>query len=248
MKNIILIITIFIGNLIFGQEKYTKITYKELLDTNNILPENNLLFFNKNKSIFIPNHKKWETEVKVVGGSTIYPSNTIDSIANKPRFVMYNIDTKTHYSNLINNDIEYIIKDNSSNEIKWEDTNDYKNILNHKCRKSIVTSEKGGKLRKYIVWYSLKDKSTFAPFKFNHPKGLVLELQSEDNSFHFIAEKINTISASPFALVEKYDFSKAITSEEYMKFIQEDTINFEKEISEKLNRRIELKKDCKNCN
>lgn len=248
MKKLFVIILYIVNSLVFGQEKFTKITYTELIETNNILTNNNILYFNKKKSIFIPNHKKWETEVKVVGGSTIYPSNTIDSIANKPRFTFYDAVRKLYYNNMINNDIEHLVKNDISNNIKWQDTNDYKTILNHKCRKAIGSSEVFGKTYKYTIWYSIENKSAFGPFRFFHPEGLILELYSEDNFFHFVAEKIETITENPFILIDKYDFSKSLTPQEYTEITNQNTKTLEKDLSEKFNTEIKFKKECKDCN
>ena len=50
-------------------------------------------------------------------GSIVYPSNTIDSIANKTKFIYFDNQKKIFYNNTINDDVETVIYD--SLRVNW---------------------------------------------------------------------------------------------------------------------------------
>ena len=90
MKNAFNFIFFFLIILIYAQKKEGKITYKNLISK-----QEQSLYFNKNRSLFTFDGLKQETSVKKMSdGSIVYPSNTIDSIANKTKFIYFDNQKK----------------------------------------------------------------------------------------------------------------------------------------------------------
>ena len=252
MKKAILIFLFTLNfTLIYSQFNQGKISYKLESKDHSLKKGNGILYFNNKESIYIINNEKELTQIqKISDGSTVHPSNTNDSIANKPRFIYYDAKNKIFYNNIINNNIEMIIKDTVS--ISWNIKKDFKKILGFNCQKAI------GKLndKNYEVWFSKDLKYPYGPIKINGLNGLILELHSDDLKLSIIAENIslNDKNISNFInnFNDKYDYSNTISRSDYDKQI----INYIKQTENTINNHIndETKKikfsdlNCKDCN
>ncbi|MEC5395331.1 GLPGLI family protein [Bergeyella sp. RCAD1439] len=181
-----------------------------------------------------------------MGSSVVYPTNTIDSIANKPRFIYFNNKTRLFYSNIINDDIETILFDNST--VRWTLTSEKKKILNFKCQKAI--GEYHGK--EYIVWYTEQLPNPYGPFKINGLKGVILEVSTADNQMHLIAEKVSdtTDENKIDFFISKYDLSKSISKEDYQNILDQRLKEFEDKINvaPPEGKKIRFNKNCIDCN
>ncbi|QCX54343.1 GLPGLI family protein [Elizabethkingia sp. JS20170427COW] len=78
-----------------------------------------------------------------------------------------------------------LIKDKP--EQNWKKTSETKIILGYECNSAIIFFRG----RKYKAFYTKNILSTFGPWKFKGLEGLILEIQSEDNQYNFIATKID---------------------------------------------------------
>ncbi len=242
MRTIVYFLFLFLGILINSQ-KAGKIIYANM----NSKEENGILYYDNEQSLFITKNKESETSVrKISDGSIVYPVNTIDSIANKTKFVLFDNQEKSFFNNIINNDVETILKDKA--QVSWAFIDENKNILSFACKKAV--GEYNGK--KYIAWYTKQISNSYGPLKINGLDGLILEVFSEDNSLHWIAEKIinqgNENEICKF--ISKYDFNQAVSREEYKKILDSQLKEFEDKINVNLpeRNRIRLKKDCSDCN
>lgn len=242
MKNAFNFIFFFLIILIYAQKKEGKITYKNLISK-----QEQSLYFNKNRSLFTFDGLKQETSVKKMSdGSIVYPSNTIDSIANKTKFIYFDNQKKIFYNNTINDDVETVIYDNL--RVNWILKKEKKKILHYICQKA--EGEYYGK--KYIAWFTRQLPYNYGPLKINGLDGLILEVSAEDNSLHLIAGDIlygnfeNVINN----LITRYDFRKSVSREDYNLILDKQFIKFEKEITDYFpkNKEIKLKKDCSDCN
>lgn len=242
MRTIVYFLFLFWGILINSQ-KAGQIIYASL----NSKDDKGILYYDNEQSLFITENKESETSVrKMSDGSIVYPVNSIDSIANKTKFVLFDNQKKIFFNNIINNDIETILKDKT--RVSWTFLDENKKILNFPCKKAV--GEYYGK--KYIAWYTKQISNSYGPLKINGLNGLILEVFSEDNSFHWIAEKIinqeNRNIIGKF--ISKYDFNKAVSREEYKNILDSQLKEFEDKININLpeENKIRLKKDCLDCN
>ncbi|WP_456376809.1 GLPGLI family protein [Lutibacter sp.] len=120
---------------------------------------------------------------------------------------------------------EFLIKTQPS-KIKWELTQETKNINNFKCYKAItsVTNKNfsGEYIFEIIAWYTPEIPVPFGPKQFNSLPGLILELKDTHNTF--FAEKIelypkDKISIKPFK-------GKIISEEKYNEKIEDNLKGF----------------------
>lgn len=234
---------LFAFNMIYAQD-IKGVIYKNLLSEDG----KSTMYFDQDRSLYIAESKKYETSVKrMPDGSLLYPVNTVDSIANKPRFVYYDNKNKVFYNNIINNDIETILHDKV--RVNWVISDERKEILNFQCQKAI--GELPGVAGKYIVWYTKELPLPYGPFKFNGLEGTILELYTADNKIHLIADSMIYGEAKIDDFISKYDFSKSVSRETYKKNIEKQMLDFENKLNNTLpeGRRLKLKKEiCRECN
>lgn len=206
-------------SIYFSQNKYGKIIYELNTTNDKILNGGGTLYFDNNSSLYILQAVKKEvTTIRIEGdGTIIHPSNTIDSLANKTRFIYYDRDKNLFYNNIINNNTETLIKDNI--KIEWQITNEKKNILGYKCRKAT------GKLNgnNYSVWFTEKIQYPYGPIKINGLNGMILEVHNETLDMRILAKEIflDTENTSQFIsnFNKNYDFSSTQSREEYNDFL-----------------------------
>ena len=205
--------------LCYAQNKSGKIIYTLTSKDNSLKNGGGVLYFDQNHSLYIIHTEKKEqtTITKSSDGSVIHPSNTVDSIANKTRFIYYDQVNKIFYNNIINNNTETILKDNT--KISWKLTKETKKIEGYKCHKAV------GKLYdiEYEVWFTEKLKFPYGPIKINGLEGIILEMNSNSIGLKISAEKIyldhEDISDFIKEFNNKYDYSDTKTREEYDKII-----------------------------
>lgn len=253
MSKIINPLLIFIGIISFifcnAQNRYGKVSYKD-----NSLKKNTsgVLYFDQNHLLYVfNNEKKAQTKIqKAIDGSTIYPANTVDSIANKSRFIYYDRLKKTFYNNIINDNVETIIKD--AIKMSWTVSEESKIILGYKCYKAV------GQLygKEYEAWFTNQLDYPYGPIKINGLSGIILELNSNSLSLSIIAEKIylNDENATKFIedFNKNYDYSNTKTREEYDIFLINQIKKLENDINSKIPDGLQKTKfqdlNCNDCN
>lgn len=244
MKNVFSLSCLLVNIILFAQVSSGKIVYKNLVSKQ----EKATLFFDRNSSLFLlQNDKNEETKIiKMSDGSIVYPSNTIDSIANRTKFIYFDNKKKTFYNNVINNDIEVVLFDIS--KVKWKITDEKKEILMYSCQKA--EGEYYGK--RYTAWFTRELPYNYGPLKINGLNGIILEVSTNENSFHLIAENLinSDFSNEIQSFTSKYDFNKSISREDYKKILDSQLKEFEDNININLpeTKKIKLKKDCLDCN
>ncbi len=107
---------------------------------------------------------------------------------------------------------EYIKITEPLKTIEWELTDESNIILNFKCFKAI------GKFKEkyYSAWYCPELSFSDGPWKFNGLPGLILQIESEDDSLSIIAEKIKINSEIDKNSKIEFIFSKKYTWDEYI--------------------------------
>ena len=213
---------------------------------NNI--DKGVLYFNKSFSLYktIKSKKEDILNKKQGDGSVLIPSNTIDSIANKPRFILFDRSLGKFYYNNINGDKEMLTYD--FKKISWTLLSEHKKILGYNCNKAegFISDVK------YTVWYSPEISLPYGPLKINGLKGVILEITDDMKSLELKATKISFSNVDNVIEdnLRNYDLNKAITKQDYDKELEkhlqdiELRLNFEKKLSEK----IIFKRDCEDCN
>ena len=219
------------------------ITYKEV--TTNGEKEATLQF-DQNRSVYFSHSIKNTHIARKADGSTVFPANSVDSIANKPRFVYFDRNSKLFYNNIINRNIESLIVDSA--KIKWQILNEYKVILGKTCRKA--SAEWFGS--KYIAWFNIDNKLPYGPLKFNGLPGLILDLQDTSGKLKVVATNITNGSSehSFFRTITKYDLSKAVTRKRYDEIIEGYLQDAERELQISLpkNKDGKINLNCNTCN
>lgn len=241
----ILFFLIFFAFTTISAQNIQGIVYKNVLSKD----KRSIIYYDQNRSLYIAESKKNETSIKhMPDGSVVYPINTIDSIANKSRFVYFDNKSKIFYNNIINYNTETILHENV--KINWTITNEKKKILNFQCQKAI--GEINNIDRKYVVWYAKQLPLPYGPFKINGLEGIILELYTSDNKIHLIADEvIDTIDKDKINdFISKYDFSKSITRESYKIVLEKQLVNFENKLNNTLpeGKKVRFKENCKKCN
>lgn len=246
--NVILSFTVFFtSHLCFSQTITGKIEYDEVFlnGKKNI----GILYFNADHSLYkiIPSEKKSTTITSSSDGNKLYPSNTIDSIANKPRYIFNEITTKNIYSTITNNNIESLIVDRPV--IKWRLVNEYKEILNYLCQKAI--GELGGK--KYISWFTKDLPLGYGPLKISGLQGVILELSNDNMQITEKKLSLENYNSMMEDIFSSYDYSQAVTLEQYDIILMNQLREKEKLYNGNLdkNSRINFDNitlDCKDCN
>jgi GLPGLI family protein len=126
----------------------------------------------------------------------------------------------------------FYIKDTLHN-MKWELMNETKDILGEKCN-SAKTNFRG---RTYVAFYSNNLAYSDGPWKFGGLPGLILEVQSNDGLYQFIANKItknsntkiNQITLSKYKFINWYDFTQKfiLTVDNTIKMIKSNASTIE---------------------
>lgn len=244
----ILFIIIFSTTKISSQVKTGKIFYKKIQKNGVEQKENDcILYFDKNHTYFLSKRDKAITKVFIDNdGSVITPSNTIDSIANKPLFVYFKRKENKFFTNDINLNQETLIYiDQDKGE--WALSNETKKIGKYNC----FRATKNSKGTNYIAWYTTEIPFPYGPIAINGLKGIILELYTEDKSIHFKFEKYEKTNESINDFIKSYNFDKAISFEEYLKLKKKRANEFKEKAM--LNapvgaRVIENYKKCEDCN
>lgn len=207
-----------------------------------------ILYFNDTLSYYHVDIKRVTSTVPIreEDGTLLQPSNTIDSIANKPNFIYFNKNEGIFYSNSINYDIETIIK--RKNNLEWKLTDEVKKIGEFTCQKAILNSNK----REYIAWFTHDIPVPFGPISINGLHGLILELYSEDKKVNIYATniEINKENYDINSLVADYDFSTSVSYDEYLKIREQGIENFRARVNSRLpkgTRPITREEICVNC-
>lgn len=247
--NVILIFIFLIGIIVKSQKSEGEVIYSQITQLPKIKNAIGHLYFNKKNSLYTIDNEKENTSIQhSQNGSIIYPSNSVDSIANKTRFIFFNKSLNLFYNNVINSDTETILK--SSENIIWEISKEYKEIINHRCQKA-ETIFYG---KKYIAWFTKDITLNYGPLKINGLPGLILEVNTEDGKLKLKAEKI--IFENTTKIIDeyshKYNFTKAITSENYKDVLKQQQTDFENKINLNLKKGEKPIKfgdiNCKDCN
>ena len=233
----------FLTFIIFNAQKnFGKIEYESKAKDNKINYVSGTLYFDLKSSVYVfKNEQKEKTKSYTdLDGSIIRPSNSIDSIANKQRFIFF--DDKIFYNNIINNNIETLLKDGT--RIEWRVTKVKKKILGYNCTKAI------GKLYDvdYTVYYTTLLNFPFGPLKINGLPGIILAVESDEVGLNIVANKI-TFEENDTKVINqiknKYDFGTAMSSDEYNKILLQ-YLNEKKPAGLK---KFELEDlNCKGCN
>lgn len=93
-----------------------------------------------------------------------------------------------------NKKLEYFIYEDAAS-IKWQLTNDFKEISGYKSQKAITTFRG----RNFEAWFTSEIPLAYGPWKFRGLPGLILEVYDQTGSVYFIAEHIQI----PFARAEE---------------------------------------------
>lgn len=251
-KTFTVLFVFMIFSFCFSQKKYGKIKYALNTKNSKIINGGGTLYFDEGSSLYIlESIKKENTKVQKQGdGTTIHPSNTIDSLANKTKFIFFDKQKGIFYNNIINNNIEVIIRD--ATQVNWEITNEKKTILGYKCIKAI------GNLydNNYVVWYTEKIDYPFGPIKVNSLNGMILEAYNETLDMRITAEDIflDTENTTNYisSFIGGYDLSNTKTREQYNDFLIKQLKKLEEKINsnthEAYNKKTFKDLNCTDCN
>lgn len=240
--NIFFLVTLFL----FINSAYTQsvtVTYEEKFGEKS---NPAFLEYNEKISVYYKPYIVQNTKRLMSGNSEIRPANSVDSIANKPRYIVFRAKDSAFISNIINFDVEKQIKDKVS--LSWQVTGETKKIIGHNCIKAVGVLHN----RKYEAWYSPDTRVPYGPIKLNNLPGLILELIQPETGLHIVATDIKENKETPPFLnkMHKQKFENAMSAELYdewrrqklAQIEQEDNIKFPK------NPQNEIELDCKNCN
>ncbi|MBS7333857.1 MAG: GLPGLI family protein, partial [Weeksellaceae bacterium] len=98
------------------------------------------------------------------------------------------------------------------NNDEWILTDETKQIGDFKCFKAYkIINEK-----KYFAWFTEQLPLPYGPIAINGLKGIILELYNEDKTVFFEFEKFENTSELVQSYISEYDFSTAITYQEYL--------------------------------
>ncbi|MFC6268951.1 GLPGLI family protein [Frigoriflavimonas asaccharolytica] len=255
MTNINLKIFIFLIFTFFfsckSQNLKGKIVFEAQIENIKIKNVEGELFFNDKQSLYIIKSIDQNTKVnRETDGSIVYPSNSIDSIANKKRFIIFDSKSRNFYGNIINDNIENLIID--SPKFNWIFANETKTILGYKCQKAICSIYDND----YVAWFTQEIPASYGPLKFNGLDGMILELKCDKTKLHLLAVNIqldvHQANKEILSYTSKYDFSKSVTRSEYNTVLE----NQIKMLEDKLNLNITDEKyktkfknlNCDDCN
>ena len=110
---------------------------------------------------------------------------------------------------------EYVLTEESIPLIKWDITNESKQILDYVCYKA-HTNFRG---RTYTAWFTNQIPILSGPWKFSGLPGLILEITSDDNQVMIVASEIQIPSLAniPSSFIET---GEKLTMEEYFMFVK----------------------------
>lgn len=131
---LVFIFIFYLGIIVKSQKIEGEIIYTQITQLPKMKEAIGHLFFNGKYSLYTLENEKENTNIQNSNGSIIYPSNTIDSLANKTRFIFFNKKQNVFYNNAINSDFETILK--ARKNIVWKIFPEYKEIINYRCQKA----------------------------------------------------------------------------------------------------------------
>ncbi|QBO58021.1 GLPGLI family protein [Chryseobacterium salivictor] len=240
-------LVLFISSLFFSQKnKEGVISYEQNYKGKTL---NAILLFDSNYSLYKISTAKEHTSIYTSSdGSLVYPSNTIDSIANKTRFILFDNAKNYFYNNNINGNKEHLIIDQK--KFNWKVSTEEKNILGYECSKATTVI---GNVE-YIAWFTNQIPLSYGPVKINGLNGIILEISDVNGDLKILAKNI-TIQKSSAEIenfAENYNFNSSITEEEYQKLFNNHLIDIENKINKQREfyskEKVILKKECNDCN
>jgi GLPGLI family protein len=186
MKNIFLIILVFVSGYFYAQEKFTGLVhYKQ---TNNLDFKVELyfdLYFNNNKSLFIEkNPTKIETKKTRESIEDGYIDNVMVERKNIEPMFFFNEGSKFIFMENMHDECLYVADSNII--LDWKLNEGIKKIGAFECKEATVFFRG----RNYIAWYAPDIPVKWGPHKFSGLNGLILEISDENNIFNFVAEKV----------------------------------------------------------
>ncbi|MDO4224267.1 MAG: GLPGLI family protein [Bergeyella zoohelcum] len=190
MKNLFLLYSFLIFSCFYSQQVEGEIIYKTKYKTHKTITGIEKVYFTNDIMLSLYKADEIITTPITENGSVIYPTNTIDSLAHKPRFVLLSSKDNTLFNNNINNDKETIYKkENAVKTIEWKIFPEYKKIKGYKCQKAQATIS--GSL--YTVWFTKKIPTSFAPtgVLYSGLGGAILEMTTDKFQRTLVADKIS---------------------------------------------------------
>lgn len=205
----LILIFFLIANYTYSQNQ-GKIFYKKINVDGKM--NTSILIYDEHESFFYTILDKAITKpFRDEYGTLVQPSNTIDSIANKRLFNYYDMKKNKFYLNNINKNQEILMSITPNND-EWMLTDETKQIGDFKCFMAYkIINEK-----KYFAWFTEQLPLPYGPIAINGLKGVILELYNEDKTVFFEFEKFENTSELVQSYISEYDFSNAITYQEYL--------------------------------
>jgi GLPGLI family protein len=205
-------------------------------------------FINKNENkieivnLYIENTKAYSEFLKLKSPKdTLYADEfedihfnkeSSDSIGKQYFLTNKNIVFRDHiYTD--NNFVPVIVNENMPN-YDWKLESDKIKISNYLCNKAKL--EFRG--RNYNFWYTTEIPTQFGPWKFFGLPGLIVKIESEDNSIQFQLVKLEY---SDKKNISKPHLGKQITFKEYVAFQEKITDDFIEKLKTKLPRGASIK-------
>lgn len=222
-----------------------KVIYEKNQSSPNLTNSKTVLIFDNQKSYF-----EWFTTKTGIqqenNGTKNYFSNTDKSI-NVPFFMLKDLIKDEFYTQLINSDKTYLIKQ-ELNLLEWKILDEHKNIDKFRCQKAKVKF----KGRNYIGWFTEDIPVPYGPAYFHGLPGLILEVYEEDYFVHFIAKNIvlNNLDYTVENKIKEIDFKNTVTVEEYEEEAQKNLDNLQTKINARLpkgSKPIIFKRNCEDC-
>lgn len=201
MKHLMLILSILFSLNFYSQQKNYEINYISKVKSPNgeISQFDFTLLESNDNSLFVFNE------------ATAQFSSDMYNKSNKNEGLFYDKLNDIFYYRAEIFTKNFFIKDELVKQ-DWKITNNYKNILNIKCREAIV-SFRG---RDYIAYFSEEIVIPSGPWKFKKLPGLILSVHSTDNSFSYVATSIKELEKldiiNPYSKLTESDY---VTFKEY---------------------------------
>lgn len=189
--NVIILLLFNVANAQKNNAINGKVEYEMNANFGKPILESWVLYFNEEKSVFIP-----DNSLKLLDKN----GATYDQIIQLKTTVVPHIIVDFSKDSIYNQGMvlskPYYIKDQLYSP-KWTLIKEFKTIGEYKCQKA-TTTFRG---RKYIAWFCVEIPVNFGPWKLNGLPGLILEIEDDLRIIHMIAKSIVINSA------ENFDFS-----------------------------------------
>lgn len=181
MKNIYLLILLFLSNFIFGQNKQFFYEYKFIPDSTrkaDVRTEIMVLNIQKDRSEFysFERYSIDSTMLAAVEKGLFAPAPDKETV--NDRIVKYANSTQILYNTFLMWD-KYKVKQDV--QFDWKLTNEFAKILNHDVQKAIT--EFGG--RKWVAWFTKEIPIPDGPYKFKGLPGLILKIEDRHHNHVF---------------------------------------------------------------